>query len=54
MDNFVAELKRRIRIEDVISETVELDSKGGRGYARVVINLRCWTILKLKLANLRK
>lgn len=34
MDNFVAELKRRIRIEDVISETVELQRNGGRGYTR--------------------
>lgn len=34
MDNFVAELKKRIRIEDVISETVELDKSNRRGYTR--------------------
>lgn len=34
MNDFVAELKKRIRIEDVISETVELDKGGRRGYTR--------------------
>lgn len=34
MDNFVAELKKRIRIEDVISETVALEKSNRRGYTR--------------------
>ncbi len=34
MDNFVAELKIRIRIEDVINETVPLERNGGRGFTR--------------------
>ncbi len=34
MSDFVAELKKRIRIEDVISETVELEKGGRRGYTR--------------------
>lgn len=34
MDNFVAELKKRVRIEDVISETVALDKSNRRGYTR--------------------
>jgi hypothetical protein len=34
MDNFVAELKRKIRIENVIAETVELDRQNGRGFTR--------------------
>ena len=34
MDNFIAELKRRIRIEDVIGETVELERNSGRGFTR--------------------
>lgn len=34
MDNFVAELKRKIRIEDVISETVGLERNTGRGFTR--------------------
>jgi hypothetical protein len=34
MDNFVAELKKRVRIEDVISETVELERNRGRGFTR--------------------
>lgn len=36
MDNFVAELKKRIRIEDVIGETIDLDRSNGRGYTRGV------------------
>ncbi len=34
MDNFVAELKRKVRIEDVISETVDLQRNKGRGFTR--------------------
>ena len=34
MDDFVVELKKRIRIEDVISETVTLERTRGRGYTR--------------------
>lgn len=34
MDDFIAELKRKVRIEDVISETVELERNRGRGYTR--------------------
>ena len=34
MDDFVAELKRRIRIEDVINETVGLEKGNRRGYTR--------------------
>lgn len=33
-DNFVLELKKRLRIEDVISETVSLERTRGRGYTR--------------------
>lgn len=33
-NDFVAELKKRVRIEDVISETVELTKGGRRGYVR--------------------
>lgn len=34
MDDFVAELKRRIRIEDVINETVGLEKGNRRGFTR--------------------
>lgn len=34
MDDFIVELKRKARIEDVISETVELERNRGRGYTR--------------------
>src|SRR3990172_5515219 len=34
MDDFVAELKRRVRIEDVIGETVSLERSNGRGFTR--------------------
>ena len=34
MSDYIAELKKRIRIEDVIGETVELDRHHGRGYTR--------------------
>jgi len=34
MDNFAVELKKRIRIENVISETVALDGNNRRGYVR--------------------
>lgn len=34
MNDFVAELKRRVRIEDVIGETVELDRSNGHGFTR--------------------
>lgn len=34
MDDFVAELKKRIRIEDVIGETVDLERNHGRGFTR--------------------
>lgn len=34
MDDFVAELKRRVRIEDVIGETVDLERNRGRGFTR--------------------
>lgn len=33
-NNFVTELKKRIRIEDIVSETVELDKGNRRGYTR--------------------
>ena len=34
MDDFVAELKRKVRIEDVIGETVSLERSKGRGFTR--------------------
>jgi len=34
MDDFVVDLKKRIRIEDVINETVSLERTRGRGYTR--------------------
>lgn len=34
MSDYIAELKKRIRIEDVISETVELQRNRGHGYTR--------------------
>ena len=34
MDDFVAELKRKVRIEDVIGETVSLERSNGRGFTR--------------------
>jgi len=34
MDDFVAQLKRKVRIEDVIGETVSLERSNGRGFTR--------------------
>ncbi len=34
MDDYVVELKKRVRIEDVVSETVDLERHSGYGYTR--------------------